>query len=1041
MENIEVTSLVFCHLQEEKGKDKRIKQKVKDFLEQHPNLPQYVADKDYEKIQEELDVGLNVLFYGDSMFSRYKSKNGKKPLTVLYGVKERKFAWVSQLKGRTLFSRLGGMCKKCYKNFENVPHDCFKSCRACGTIKCVTGRNKTWGEIKLKNIHCNRCGNYFIDKDCLERHKQVKNGQSRCQSFHYCDTCMTRYKGYHQHVCGQWNCRNCKQDFSIEESETHRCYIQKIDVEKLEKSKKKSKVYYFDIEATISPKDEHGHSLHIFALAIVIDPKSKIHVFRDEDEFLDYCFSIKNGTFIAHNGGKYDITFVKANLMERGLLESDCGEVNRGGRVLKFILGTNQFIDSIHFWGENMSLRNASKAFGLDIHKTWFPYEFFSPENRYYKGPIPAIEHFKDLDEEGLLWYNSYEGEYDIDEVCEKYCLNDVKVLKQACEKFQTLFFESVCPGLDPFAYMTMGQVVLATYRAMFLPENSLCILTEDRAYNPKKIGWLLWVATEGLFSGERDVVIHGVRFDLKVDKVLYKWLPCIDTGCLECTDQHKQFHPVTSESMKNVAKRWTLIKRTSLKKIEDEGYTLVMRKECSEQDSPDIDLRNHERLVLNDAMYGGRTELFNPITDEGDIRYFDFTSLYPSVMYGQQRRICTDDEMSEYLGDDAYSVEYPIGPPTHIWKPESLDPYFGVVRCRVRLRKGRRIPVLPVRIDGKLCFPTGTFTGTWCTEEVKFAVKYAGYEILHIYDVYHFERRSSDLFAGFVKHFLKIKQEAAGWPEGVDKQEYIAEYKREMGITLENVEKNPGLYVIAKLVLNSLWGKMSQRFYPKETITVRQDEIEEHWESLISNCSFFEDGYWQIELEKKQDYLRRGPNTNILVGIFTTAHARMRLYRAILAVGEENAIYCDTDSLIFKQPAECKLLLGPYLGDMTDECARDPIVQIVTLAPKSYSLKFASGKQKTVCKGSKEKPHFDDVKQRVRDDSTEPLYVETTQFRKNAKGRMFTAKVKKKITYDSSKGKRQRVGLDTIPLHIDDIDDISSSRCDDDSMDDLINI
>lgn len=249
---------------------------------------------------------------------------------------------------------------------------------------------------------------------------------------------------------------------------------------------------------------------------------------------------------------------------------------------------------------------------------------------------------------------------------------------------------------------------------------------------------------------------------------------------------------------------------------------------------------------------------------------------------------------------------------------------------------------------------------------------------------------------------------------------------------------------ICVKFLVNALGrGKISQRVYDTDDKTVKWGELEEDFENLFREGAIFNviGEYVQFSFKKKLEYLNRGRFTNIVVGIFTTAHARMRLYRAMLAVGLENVIYCDTDSLVFNQQDECKLLLGSYLGDLTDETADDPIVEFVAVAPKTYALKQASGNTKVVCKGTKEKPYYEDVKQRVLDDSNEPILVSTTQFRKNSQGRMYTAKVKKKVTYDSSKAKRQRVGFESIPHYIDGSDESSSSRYDDDSMDDQINI
>lgn len=60
------------------------------------------------------------------------------------------------------------------------------------------------------------------------------------------------------------------------------------------------------------------------------------------------------------------------------------------------------------------------------------------------------------------------------------------------------------------------------------------------------------------------------------------------------------------------------------------------------------------------------------------------------------------------------------------------------------------------------------SLVGTWCTPEIHLPSE-KGYEIVKIYEVYHFTDSSKydkssgngGLFAGYVKMFLKIKQEA----------------------------------------------------------------------------------------------------------------------------------------------------------------------------------------------------------------------------------------------------------------------------------------
>ena len=68
---------------------------------------------------------------------------------------------------------------------------------------------------------------------------------------------------------------------------------------------------------------------------------------------------------------------------------------------------------------------------------------------------------------------------------------------------------------------------------------------------------------------------------------------------------------------------------------------------------------------------------------------------------------------------------------------------------------------------------------------------------------------KEGGVFTEYINTFLKIKQEASGWPEWCktddDRRRYIDEYYEKEGIRLEakNIAKNPGLRQLAKLMLN----------------------------------------------------------------------------------------------------------------------------------------------------------------------------------------------------------------------------------------------
>ena len=69
-----------------------------------------------------------------------------------------------------------------------------------------------------------------------------------------------------------------------------------------------------------------------------------------------------------------------------------------------------------------------------------------------------------------------------------------------------------------------------------------------------------------------------------------------------------------------------------------------------------------------------------------------------------------------------------------------------------------------------------------------------------------------------YVNKFLKLKQQADGWPRTAQteaqKQKYLEDYEEREQIQLdpELIQKNPGLRCLSKLCLNSFWGKVSTR-------------------------------------------------------------------------------------------------------------------------------------------------------------------------------------------------------------------------------------
>ena len=301
----------------------------------------------------------------------------------------------------------------------------------------------------------------------------------------------------------------------------------------------------------------------------------------------------------------------------------------------------------------------------------------------------------------------------------------------------------------------------------------------------------------------------------------------CIFHGCRKCYPKQgnlKRFcHPdrTVDEVYEATQKKAAILR--------DAGYNVVEMWGCdfAKQKQTDPELAEFLEsfqfvppLEPRDAFFGGRTgaaTLYSKAAEDEEISYVDFTSLYPSInKYGT----------------------YPVGFPEIIYQPENqnIHEYFGLAQVDILAPERLYHPVLPVRAGGKLTFPLcrscvqeeiakpllkrsnmcghtreqRMLHGTWCTPELQKAVE-KGYEIKKIHEVWHFpeENRRQGLFAGYVNTWLKLKQESAGWPAGVEtdaqKAEYVRRYEQHEGIKLDpdKIAVNPGRKSIAKLLLN----------------------------------------------------------------------------------------------------------------------------------------------------------------------------------------------------------------------------------------------
>ena len=248
------------------------------------------------------------------------------------------------------------------------------------------------------------------------------------------------------------------------------------------------------------------------------------------------------------------------------------------------------------------------------------------------------------------------------------------------------------------------------------------------------------------------------------------------------------------------------------------------------------------------------------------------------------------------------------------------------------------------------------SFIGTWTTDEVSKALE-KGYEILRIYEVWHFAKSTDALFKGYIRRFMKIKLESSSYDFKTKEEEdsFKARIKDSLDIDVEKFEFNAGLRSTAKLCLNSLWGKFGQRNNMSQTKYVT--DISEFYEILLDdkldnkNFQFINDDMVQMTYNFKDQFVDNSNSTNIYIACFTTSHARLMLYDKLDYLNEK-VLYFDTDSIIYADNNTKNIETGDMLGDMTDEISGKGISSFVSTGPKSYSFKYGNDEQKSAIKG-----------------------------------------------------------------------------------------
>jgi hypothetical protein len=783
--------------------------------------------------------------------------NGKKSIPIYQGVVsvDKKFIYLLLLdnhyyviRSPAKFFRSSNFCDYCKHPYEKKSfHNCTFICYACKLTSCKVNT--------YKFIKCDKCDILCNGSDCLNNHKNII-----CIPKKNCEICLGPKK--FNHICdGDFKyCNNCRVQVDFD----HKCFI----VAETIKKQVINGYLFFDYE-TSQESGKHVPNLvicHVYDSNFVLKTK-KYFYSNGEDINEDFCkwlFQKKNYIAIAHNLKGFDGVFIMNYLINH--LRPDVTPpriINIGNKMLSITFKNVKLIDSFCFLP--MALSEFSSTFKLSLTKGYFPHFFNTianqkfigsclPDKKYYGSDNFSVSKKNEFD----IWYEENKNEsFNFKKEFFSYCEADVDLLAQGCIAFHNII--QTVAKINPFANSsTLASLCHLIYRQNYMIPKSIAVIPE-MGYNPyqnssiKAKLWLKYIC----FSENRTLKhsLNGLEHRIGVYRLdgfsngdAYEFHGCLYHGCIKCYNP-STFNPLRRELMsvtyERHCERIAFIKKNtkrlheiwecdwdSLVTSNDEIKKFVKRQSF------------REPLSIRDALFGGRTnaaKLYHKTEHNEKIFHYDFTSLYPSV----QR-----------------SKLYPVGHPSIITENfKNVNSYFGFIKCKVLAPQNLYFPILPVKLTGKLVFPLcfscavakstefkcnhsideRSFEGTWCTEEIKTALAHS-YEILEIFEVYHWKESTDQMFRGYINDFLKIKQESSGFPKWVvtenDKILYQRKYLEieKIQLDLDKISFNPGLRKISKLLLNTLWGRFGMNSNKsKIQIITKLDE----WYKLLLSDQF----------------------------------------------------------------------------------------------------------------------------------------------------------------------------------------------------------
>ena len=326
---------------------------------------------------------------------------------------------------------------------------------------------------------------------------------------------------------------------------------------------------------------------------------------------------------------------------------------------------------------------------------------------------------------------------------------------------------------------------------------------------------------------------------------------------------------------------------------------------------------------IFNDiklSYTGGSTDMFKPFGE--NIFRYDVNSLYPYVM----KTFLMPVGNIKFFEGNILDIE-----------PNA----FGFFKCIITAPKDIKHPILQTKFDTgngiRTLSPVGTWTDILFSEEMFNAMKY-GYKF-EILSGYTFDKEY--IFNDYVSELYEIKQSHS---------------------------KDDPMYLISKLLLNSLYGRFGMDYKLNKHIFIDNNELYDYIDNYtIENIIPLNNNLSLISYLDNNKYknilLSKDSKNNISISIASAISAYARIHMSQFKNNSDyDLYYSDTDSIDINKPLPSNFI-GKELGKMKLEYN---FIEATFLAPKVYGGLYNENNQLksiTKVKGFKNNLDYYDLK------------------------------------------------------------------------------